>query len=122
MLIGETVKFIQQKPHADDLSNGLLLIIILAVVLILSAISNAQYNIRGQLLQLALKGGLSRAVFSMAMSTTIYEWSHFENMTESQVCYDLCKNFVLFITVYYTLLYLQWGYWFAYYIIDTHCM
>lgn len=85
LLIGAVVSYIQDDPKIKDITNGLVLVLILCVVLLLSAVCNTQNNIRGQLLQLSLKGGLSRAVFSVSLSRTVHEWSLLPDMDESQV-------------------------------------
>lgn len=89
LLIGAVVSYIQKDPNEGDLVRGMMLIGVLCGVLLLSAVLNTQNNIRGQLLQLSLKGGLSRAVFSSALSTTVYQWSLLQDspdkLDESQV-------------------------------------
>ena len=85
LLIGAVVQYIEDKPDIHDLVNGLSLVIALVLIFTLSSISNVQYNLRCQLLQLQVKSALYRAVFAKAISTTVHEWSLLSNNSESQV-------------------------------------
>jgi hypothetical protein len=105
LLVGAVVAFVEKKPDISDLNNGVLLVVSLSGILILSAVCSTQVNIRNNLLQLYLKGGLMRSLFDVSLSLKIKDWSQLpRDINQSQARCVYCVLLSILVKVVLLLL------------------
>ena len=75
LLLGAMVSYIEDSVGTDNLLYGLYLVAALGFSFLVSAALNTASNIRGTILQMKVKGALTKLVFARAMNLPLYAWT-----------------------------------------------
>ena len=75
LLLSMTVAYLDSGAGEDRLVEGLILVLALGGSFTFSAVVNTQFNIRANILQTQIKGAMTCAVFSRALSLPMYAYT-----------------------------------------------
>jgi hypothetical protein len=75
LILGAMVNYVENDASVDTLGYGLFLVAMMGVSFLLSATLNTANNVRGGVLQISVKGALTKLLFARAMNLPVYAWN-----------------------------------------------